>query len=167
VIANAAKSRSQGAELTVTALPVRDLTIVGTFGYTNAELTEDAPDLGGVNGESLPDAPELTAAVSADYRFSLSNYEAFAGTTVRHVADRNSSFDQNGGMPQYQLPEYTALDLRTGVTLGSTRVQLYCRNVTDEWGQMSALTGMSVAGAPIDVSALQPRTFGLSVDVSF
>jgi hypothetical protein len=26
---------------------------------------------------------------------------------------------------------------------------------------------MSVAGAPIDVSALQPRTFGLSVDVSF
>lgn len=167
VIANAAKSRSQGAELTVTALPVRDLTIVGTFGYTNAELTEDAPDLGGVDGESLPDAPELTAALSADYRFALNNHEAFAGTTVRHVADRHSSFDQNAGMPQYQLPEYTALDLRTGITLGSTRVQLYCRNVTDEWGQMSALTGMSVAGASIDVSALQPRTFGLSVDVSF
>ena len=167
VIANAAKARSQGAELTVTALPVRDLTIVGSFGYTNAELTEDAPDLGGLKGESLPDAPELTAALSADYRFGLGNHQAFAGTTVRHVADRTSSFDRNLGMPQYQLPEYTAVDLRTGISLGSTRLQLYCRNVTDEWGQMSALTGMSVAGAPIDVSALQPRTFGLSVDLSF
>jgi hypothetical protein len=86
---------------------------------------------------------------------------------VRYVADRTSSFDQSPGMPQYQLPEYTAVDLRTGILLGSTRVQLYCRNATDEWGQMSALTGQSLAGGSIDVSALQPRTFGLSVDVSF
>lgn len=167
VIANAAKARSQGAELTLTALPARDLTIVGTFGYTNAELTEDAPDLGGVKGESLPDAPEITAALSADYRFGLSSYEAFAGTTVRHVADRTASFDRSAGMPQYPLPEYTAIDLRTGLSLGSTRVQLYCKNATDEWGQMSALTGMSLPGGSIDVSALQPRTFGLSVDMSF
>lgn len=167
VIANAAKARSQGAELTVTALPVRDLTVVGSFGYTNAELTEDAPDLGGVKGESLPDAPELTAALSADYRFALGNYEAFAGATIRHVAERTASFDQSPGMPQYQLPEYTAADLRTGMTIGATRVQLYCKNVTDEWGQMSALTGQSPFGGSIDVSALQPRTFGLSVDVSF
>jgi outer membrane receptor protein involved in Fe transport len=167
VIANAAKARSQGAELTLTALPVRDLTVVGTLGYTNAELTENAPDLGGSKGESLPDAPEITAALSADYRFALLSYEAFAGTTVRYVADRTSSFDQSPGMPQYPLPEYTAVDLRTGILLGSTRFQLYCKNATDEWGQMSALTGQSLAGGSIDVSALQPRTFGLSVDVSF
>lgn len=167
VVANAAKARSQGAELTLTALPVRDLTIMGTLGYTNAELTEDAPDLGGVRGESLPDAPEITAALSADYRFDLMSYEAFAGTTVRHVADRTASFDQSPGMPQYQLPEYTSIDLRTGFLLGTTRVQLYCKNVTDEWGQLSALTGQSLAGGSIDVSALQPRTVGLSVDMSF
>jgi outer membrane receptor protein involved in Fe transport len=167
VIANAAKARSQGAELTLTALPVRALTVVATLGYTNAELTENAPDLGGRKGESLPDAPEITAALSADYRFALLSYEGFAGTTVRYVDDRTSSFDQSPGMPQYQLPEYTAVDLRTGILLGSTRVQLYCRNATDEWGQMSALTGQSLAGGSIDVSALQPRTFGLSVDVSF
>lgn len=167
VTANAAKARSRGAELTVTSLPVRDLTIVGAFGYTNAVLTEDAPDLGGVKGESLPDAPEITAALMADYRFGLSSYEAFAGTTVRYVADRTASFEQSPGMPQYQLPDYTAVDLRTGITLGSTRVQIYCKNVTDEWGQTSALTGQAVAGGSIDVSALQPRTFGVSVDMSF
>ena len=104
VTANAAKAQSQGAELTVTALPLRDLTVVGSLGYTNAELTEDAPDLGGVDGESLPDAPEITAALSADYRFGLASYDAFTGATVRHIADRNASFDQSPGMPQYELP---------------------------------------------------------------
>jgi iron complex outermembrane recepter protein len=167
VVANAARAQSQGAELTLTARPVRDLTVVGAFGYTKAELSEDAPDLGGVKGESLPDTPEITAAVSADYHFALSNYEAFAGTTVRHVAKRDASFDLSPGNPQYELPEYTAVDVRTGIELGSARIQLYCKNVGDERGQISATTIMSLAGGPVGVSTMQPRTFGLSVDVSF
>ena len=167
VVANAAKARSQGAELTVTAIPVPALTVVGAFGYTDAELTEDAPDLGGVKGESLPDAPELTAALSADYRFGVGGYEAFAGTTVRYVADRNANFDQSVGMPQYKLPDYTAVDVRGGVTLGSARLQLYCKNIADERGQLSAFTGTSVSGGPANVSILQPRTLGLSLDISF
>lgn len=167
VIANAGKAQSEGAELTVSALPVPELTLVGTFGYTNAELTEDAPDLGGVKGESLPDAPKVTAALSADYRFGLSSYEAFAGTTVRYVADRNASFDLSPGMPQYELPDYTAVDVRTGIEFGSARVQLYCKNVAGERAQLSAMTGTSLAGGPANISMLQPRTFGLSVDVSF
>ncbi|WP_161966126.1 TonB-dependent receptor domain-containing protein [Steroidobacter cummioxidans] len=167
VIANAAKARSEGLEMTLTALPMDDLTIMGTFGYTNAELAADAPDLGGVKGESLPDTPSITAALSAEYRFALSNYEAFAGGIVRYVDDRNGSFDLAQGMPQYKLPNYTAVDLRTGMNVGGTRVQLYCRNVTNERGQLSAITGTSVAGGPANVSILQPRTYGLSVDVSF
>jgi outer membrane receptor protein involved in Fe transport len=167
VVANAAKAQSQGAELTLTAQPAPALTLMGTFGYTNAELTEDAPDLGGVDGESLPDAPKVTAALSGDYRFGLGSYDAFAGTTVRYVADRNGSFDLNAGMPQYELPSYTAVDVRTGMVFGGARVQVYCKNVGDERGQLSAMTGTSLAGGPANISILQPRTFGLSLDVSF
>ncbi len=167
LIANAAKARSEGAELTLTALPVRDLTLMGTFGYTNAELAADAPDLGGVKGESLPDTPEVTAALSAEYRFAVSNYEAFAGGTVRYVDDRNANFDLATGMPQYELPDYTAVDVRTGLTVGGTRLQLFCKNVTNERGQLSAITGTSLFGGPANVSILQPRTYGLGVDVSF
>jgi iron complex outermembrane recepter protein len=167
VIANAAKARSQGAELTVAAAPDANLIIGGAFGYTDAELTEDAPDLGGVKGESLPDTPKITATVSAEYRFGVGSHEAFAGTTVRHVADRNANFNRSIGMPQYRLPEYTTVDVRGGVTLGSARLQLYCRNIGDERGQLSAITGASLAGGPANVSILQPRTFGLSLDMSF
>ncbi|WP_198683781.1 TonB-dependent receptor domain-containing protein [Peristeroidobacter agariperforans] len=167
VIANAAKAQSEGLEMTLTALPVPDLTVMGTFGYTNAELAADAPDLGGVKGESLPDTPEVTAALSAEYRFGLASYDAFAGGTVRYVDDRSANFDLSSGMPQYQLPDYTAVDLRTGVTVGGTRFQLYCKNVTNERGQLSAITGTSLFGGPANVSILQPRTYGLGVDVSF
>jgi iron complex outermembrane recepter protein len=167
VVVNAAKASSQGLELTVTALPVADLTVVGSFGYTDAELTEDAPDLGGVKGESLPDAPAVTAALSTDYRFGLRSYEAFAGTTVRYVAERNASFDQSAGMPQYELPSYASVDVRAGITLGSVRAKLYCKNVGNERGQLSAMTGTSLFGGPANVSILQPRTFGVSVDMSF
>lgn len=167
VVANAAKAQSQGAELTLAAQPVPELALMGTLGYTNAELTEDAPDLGGVDGESLPDAPKVTAALSGDYRFGLGSYDAFAGTTVRHVADRNGSFDLSAGMPQYKLPDYTAVDVRAGIVFGGARVQVYCKNVADERGQLSAMTGTSLAGGPANISILQPRTFGLSLDVSF
>jgi iron complex outermembrane receptor protein len=153
--------------MTLTALPVRDLTLTATFGYTNAELAADAPDLGGVKGESLPDTPDVTAALLAEYRFDVSNYDAFAGGTVRYVDDRSASFDLSSGMPQYELPDYTAADLRTGLTVGGTRFQLYCKNVTNERGQLSAITGTSLFGGPANVSILQPRTYGLSVDVSF
>ena len=105
--------------------------------------------------------------LSADYRFGVGSYAAFAGATMRYVAERNASFDGSVGMPQYRLPDYTALDLRGGVTLGSARLQLYCRNVGDERGQLSAMTGTSPLGGPANVSMLQPRTIGLSLDMTF
>lgn len=167
VTANAARASSQGLELTVMALPLRQLMLAGALGYTDARLSDDAPDLGGVAGESLPDAPKISATFSVDYRFDLRGREAGMGTTVRHVAERNASFDRSAGMPQYELPAYTSIDVRAGITMGATRVKLYCKNIGDERGQLSAFTGMGVAGGPIQVSMLQPRTFGLSVDVTF
>ena len=63
---NAAAAQSKGAELTLTLAPTPQLTLVGAFGYTDAELSEDAPDLGGVEGDRLPDTPEFTGSLAAD-----------------------------------------------------------------------------------------------------
>ncbi len=167
LIANAAKARSRGAEFTASAMPVPGLTLTGAVGYMNAELSENAPALGGIRGESLPDVPAITAVLSADYRFGWNNRDLFAGTTLSYLGDRTASFDGSVGMPQYELPDYTAVDLRAGFVVAGTRVQLYCKNVGDERGQLSAMTGTSVFGGPANVSLLQPRTFALSVDVTF
>ncbi len=167
VVDNAAAAASRGAELTLTLLPTPGLTLVGAFGYTDAQLSEDAPDLGGVDGDRLPDTPKFTGALSADYGFELGGRDAFAGATVRHVTDRVSSYDASGGIPQYELPEYTTVDLRTGLQFGDTRVQLFVKNAFDERGQLSATTGFSALGGPAWVSLVQPRTIGLNLVTQF
>jgi iron complex outermembrane recepter protein len=167
VVDNAAAAESKGAELTVTLVPTPQLTLVGAVGYVDAELSEDAPDLGGFDGDRLPDTPEFTGTLSADYSFEVGGREAFLGTTVRHVTDRVSSYDASAGSPQYDLPEYTTVDLRTGLQLGSARLQLYVRNAFDERGKLSATTAFSALGGPVWVSLVQPRTIGFNVITQF
>ncbi len=167
VVDNAAAAESKGAELTLTLVPTPQLTLVGAFGYVDAELSEDAPDLGGFDGDRLPDTPEFTGTLSADYSFEVGGREAFLGTTVRHVTDRVSSYDVSAGSPQYDLPEYTTVDLRTGLQLGSARLQLYVRNAFDERGKLSATTAFSALGGPVWVSLVQPRTIGFNVITQF
>jgi iron complex outermembrane recepter protein len=167
VVDNAAAAESRGAELTLTLAPTPQLTLVGAFGYVDAELSEDAPDLGGLEGDRLPDTPEFTGTLSADYSFELGGREAFLGTTVRHVTDRVSSYDASAGSPQYDLPEYTTVDLRTGLQLGSARLQLYVKNAFDERGKLSATTAFSALGGPVWVSLVQPRTIGLTLLTQF
>ena len=167
VVDNAAAAESKGAELTLTLIPTPHLTLVGAVGYIDAELSEDAPDLGGLEGDRLPDTPEFTGTLSADYTFEVGGRAAFLGTTVRHVTDRVSSYDSSAGSPQYDLPEYTTVDLRTGLQLGSARLQLYVRNAFDERGKLSATTAFSALGGPVWVSLVQPRTIGFNVITQF
>jgi iron complex outermembrane receptor protein len=167
VVDNAAAAESKGAELTLTFVPTAQLTLVGALGYVDAELSEDAPDLGGFAGDRLPDTPEFTGTLSADYSFEVGGREAFLGTTVRHVTDRVSSYDVSAGSPQYDLPEYTTVDLRTGLQFGSARLQLYVRNAFDERGKLSATTAFSALGGPVWVSLVQPRTIGFNVITQF
>ncbi|HEX4971086.1 MAG TPA: TonB-dependent receptor [Steroidobacteraceae bacterium] len=167
VVDNAAAAQSKGAELTLTLAPTSALTLVAAFGYTDAELSEDAPDLGGAKGDRLPDTPEFTGSLSGDYAFDLGRRDAFVGATVRHVTDRVVSYDASASVPQYDLPEYTTVDLRTGLQLGDTRLQLYVKNAFDERGQLSATTAFSALGGPVWVSLVQPRTIGVNLISQF
>jgi iron complex outermembrane recepter protein len=167
VVDNAAAAASKGAELTLTFVPLPQLALVGALAYIEAELSEDAPDLGGLEGDRLPDTPKFTGTLSADYSFELGGRAAFLGTTVRHVTDRVSSYDASPGSPQYDLPEYTTVDLRTGMQLGAARLQLYVRNAFDERGQLSATTAFSALGGPVWVSLVQPRTIGVNFITQF
>jgi outer membrane receptor protein involved in Fe transport len=168
VVGNAGAARSRGAELTLTARPVDALTLQGAFAYNKAELTEDSPatDLGAQKGDPLPNTPEFTAALSADYDFDIATHGAGVGATWRYVDDRVSGYD-SGSYPQFKLDSYDALDLRGHVDFGRASVQLYVKNVTDERGQLSASTTLSALGGPAVVSIMQPRTYGVAVRVGF
>lgn len=167
VIANASSASIRGAEVTMTARPTSALSLAASVSFMDAQLDADSPDLGGQKGDSLPDSPDLTMALSADYGFSLGGYDADFGATVRYVDDRVSSFDMSAGAPQHRLPDYTTVDMRAGIDFGAVRAQLYVRNFFDEFGELSALTSFSVAGGPIQITPLRPRTVGLSLTKRF
>ncbi|MFC3215723.1 hypothetical protein [Novosphingobium panipatense] len=66
-------------------------------------------------------------------------------------------------MPQYELPDYVAIDLRAGLDVGRFEIQLFSCNITDERAQLSAATVLSSAGGPAQATMMQPRTIGISL----
>lgn len=167
VIANAGSADVDGAELTLTARPMPGLTSSAAFAYQRARLAEDAPLLGAEEGDRLPNVPSFTAALNLDYKFAEAGLQPRVGATFRHISRRNAGFDSNPQLPQYRLPAYTSVDLRAGASFGAVDVQLFARNLFDTRGQLSALTALSSAGGPAQVTMLQPRTFGLSVSANY
>lgn len=149
----------RGSELTVTANVIEGATITGTMAYQNAQLSAAEVTLGAAKGEQLPNVPELSATLNADYMLPFGNLQPTIGMTLRYVDDRRSGF----GVAAYLLPEYTTVDLRTGLQFGSVSANIYVRNVLDERGQLST---SPFRGLP-QPAMLQPRTIGIGVTTQF
>jgi iron complex outermembrane recepter protein len=164
---NASGATIRGAELTLAARAANRFTATGAFAYQDPKMSSDTPELQAVENERLPDVPRFTASVNADYILFQSGFEPTVGATVRHVSDRVASFSNSVSVPQYRLPEYTSVDLRSTGVVGSVVLQLYIRNVFDERGELSAFTGYASLGGPAQVSLLQPRTYGMSAAARF
>lgn len=154
----------RGSELTLKAKPVQQLMLTGAFAYQDAQLSQANAFIGGAKGEQLPDVPHFTAALNADYMIPVGDLLPTVGATFRYVGHRTGSFNMST-TPQYQLPAYSALDLRVGVILRSIDLQLYVHNVTNELGQLAAYP-FAYRGDP-QPAIMQPRTVGISVTKHF
>lgn len=164
---NTGGAKIDGAELTLTARPVRSVNITGAFAYQDARLAADSPDLGGQKGDRLPTVPKFTAAINADYLGSGEGLSPTIGATLRFVSDRNAGFDANPNLPQYDLGDYVTIDLRAGATVGPAKVQFFVRNLFDVRGDVSAYMATAALGGPARVTVVQPRTFGVSLSGKF
>jgi len=119
----------------------------------------------------LPDVPRVSAALNADYAIPLANFRPSVGATLRYVSDRWASFDNSQLYPQYHLPEYATVDLRSGVVFDVANdhplsFQLYVHNLLDKRGQLSAFGYYSAPGTTA-VTILQPRTIGINASTQF
>ena len=99
-VQNAAKARSTGAELEVSALLSDHFSTKLTIAYNNAEITDISGANGaGVNGEKLVGAPDWLVNVVGDYSYPISSaVEFFAAGDVSYVGDYQNglSCDFNG-----------------------------------------------------------------------
>lgn len=168
VYANAAGARVQGSELTIDLIPLEKLNVAGSLAYQHAYLTRAAPDLGGSEGERLPNVPRFSASLSAEYEFPHASLSPSVGANLVHVSDRSSSF-LHSSFPDYRLPSYTTVDIHGSINFGRLIARLYIDNVFNTRGQLSAFlyTATDAGSGDIPVTILQPRTVGLDLSASF
>ena len=168
-LGNGGTARSQGAEAAILVKPAPGLTLGANGAYTDSELTEDAPGVGGLDGDRLPNIPKFSGSLTANYGFRVgAGADAEIGAGLRHVGRRFSAIQSN----PFAVPvsAYTALDLNASVTIDERfTIRAYARNVTNEDGPHSRTLVADGLNRPgyMSVVPLQPRTIGLALDVAF
>ena len=73
IMTNAGKTRSTGAELSVTYYPVNGLVLNAGYGYTNAKFVEFNNGKQDYSGKFVPYAPQNTIFAGANYSFRVKN----------------------------------------------------------------------------------------------
>jgi len=176
---NGGKARSDGVELSLLSNPLKGLTLAATAAYNNAELTQDIPLAAGfaLAGDRLPFSAKFAATFAADQEVALTDQlTGFAGTTIAYTDSRFGSFVNPTSTTPFvpgvrsELPPYTTVDLRAGVRHDGWRVSLYVNNVGDKRALLSARSQIQGSAAPTDpysVTVIRPRTYGLSVSMSY
>jgi len=164
---NGGTARSDGFEADAVLTPVHGLTLSANLAYTDAVLTENAPGVNGKSGDELPNVPKWAGNLSADYDFRLTDTaNGFVGGSVRYMGDRESGFitGSPADFDRPRLPEYTTVDLRTGIEYKTWTLELYVKNVGDVKG-LNNLTSLALSGYsnPWAASVIQPRTIGFSL----
>jgi outer membrane receptor protein involved in Fe transport len=167
-IENGGSARVLGGEIVSSYSITSGLIVGGNITYSRATLTEDVPGLQARSGQRLPLSPELSAAITTDYTFPLSDCcSTSAGFSYRFVGKRPSGFAGSNVHPQYWLEAYGTLDFRVGFQWKALDLALALKNATDRRGGISADASALQYNpdAPVRVTVIQPRTFGLTLTV--
>ncbi|MDO9361505.1 MAG: TonB-dependent receptor, partial [Sphingopyxis sp.] len=167
--ANGGKATSKGVEGNIALRPITGLTLTATGSYTDASLSEDVPEISGVDGDRLPAVPKFSGSVRADYAFELGggNKGSF-GVGVRHASSRLSLVESDPLAARAR--PYTSVDLNASLTLNDHwTVRAYARNLLDNKGEMARATMADGLNQPsfLAISPLQPRTIGVALDMAF
>lgn len=173
VAGNAAKASSKGIETSLSYAATEALVFTGSFSYVDAKLGADEPDLGGADGDQLPDSPKWQFVLDAQYNFSLGNFPAYAGAAWRYKGSMPVGFDgytDSNGMywppsnPRLELDSFSLVDLRAGFSTHNFDFSLYVTNLLDEWAYVSFA---SFFDSPSLGTPTRPRTIGAVVRWNF
>jgi iron complex outermembrane receptor protein len=139
-ITNASSARVNGAELSLTALPVDQLTLSGSIGWTDTEFKDYVITPDGVNvvdrsGDDFPNTPEFTFFASAEYRWPIGSrdMELVAYSSYRYVDDTYAGSNSVSVDPILPVPDWHQLDLQLSLQNDRWRATVFADNVTDEY----------------------------------
>ena len=123
--------------------------------YTNAELSEDAPGIGGVSGDRLPSSPSYSFNLGLLYEFEMAGYPSFVSGDYAYVGEFFNRLGETG----VETGDYGELNISAGVDITNVSIEFFAKNLTNE----DALTHADVAVFDDRAYQLRPRTIGLQL----
>lgn len=161
VIYNAGHSKSSGIELTLRYLPIRHLTIEGSYGYTSAKFLDyKKSDKQDYSGNHIPMVPANTLSSSATYTIF---------PTVRAIDRLSFSANVNGVGKMYWIedneisqPFYALLGAKISAAKGPVTLTIWGKNLTNT----HYLSYYFVSSGKYAQDG-KPLTIGLTADIRF
>jgi outer membrane receptor protein involved in Fe transport len=168
LVENGTTARSEGAEFSLTVVPIEHLQIGLNGAYTDAYLTGPAPAYVNAQvGARLPQVPLWQLSARAEYDWPLwDTYSGTAGVNWRFTGDRYADFVSSG--PRPLIPSSNIVDLRAGIRHEKWSLEGYVKNVGNATS-INDLEAETLAGGsgPLAANMYPPRTVGASVTVRF
>jgi len=162
-IANGGGATSSGVELELAARPHPNLSLHGAFGYTRARFGDDSFSSGlSVGGNTLPNSPEYTLRVGADYSRPIRNAEVYVRGDV--TAYGSYAYDDLNMASQ---DAYAITEIRTGFRMQKILCELWVRNAFDSLYVPIAFAYGALAPSGFIGEPGAPRTFGVRLGVDF
>lgn len=162
---NAGESEIKGLEVELVARPVRQASIQIGYGYFHNKYVSIVPGASINAGNKLPDAPEHTLNVGADYRFDLGSSGKL---TVRgDAAYRSDVFKDAVNTPQIRQPGYWLVSGRISWTSEDERfgIQVFGNNLFDTHYLATGFDASSL-GEMVGFYG-RPREFGVQGSFKF
>jgi outer membrane receptor protein involved in Fe transport len=175
MLGNVGAAAIKGVEVGVLSVPFDiDLTLGLNATRLEAKLTEDGPlgppnaqgvslPTAGLDDDRVPNVPEFSASVFADYGFELATWEATARVDYQYVGESYSDF--NPAKPIYtEQGDYSLVNMRLSFERERYKFDLFANNLFDEGAIVSSSIDVR---RPLEIIPLRPRTLGVGFGYKF
>jgi iron complex outermembrane receptor protein len=165
VYTNAAKVTSKGFEMELIANPLKNLSLVVSFGYVDAKYDEfTTASEKNFEGHRLELAPETEYSLSIEYKMPVINIGTFS-IRSDYILKDDYYFDASNE-EDFHIAGYELIDGKIGYESfdGSLGIFLWGKNLTDELYMLTR----AIFPAPVKYAWYGiPRTFGIQVTYNF
>lgn len=162
-----ADTETYGGELEVTARPTDDLTLRAAVGVLRTEITSADPDTGADVGGDVPNAPEISFSIGAQYVQPLDGLGLSAdlviGGEYQYVGSQEADIGNTRSLDAYDI-----INLRLGIVAENLEVYAFADNLLDETYALGAFPFEAPGSEQVSVGGVgQPRLFGVGAKVRF
>jgi iron complex outermembrane recepter protein len=162
---NAGDAAVYGEEIEARGVLAPGLVWSGTAGYAHAALTKNVIETGGHKGDQLQDVAPWTASSSLSYTVPVrADWQANFRVAYDYVGPR---IDATYNLKN-QLPAYSLVNLRAGMSNNKWGVNLYVNNLTNKRAYLEDMYSLSVNLPSYNrIATNQPLTGGIGISYKF